>query len=153
VITLVTQFDDPATMPSGATPSGGSSSSSCCCCCVVTAVGASILSGMHVRSIRLSRTVAPPEGLPLGRRYLRPWPEILGFLALSVAVGVIALGVWIAEDLADAVLLGIFVWVLLLYVAYRGASDEHSIRHSVVTLVAVPLVGLVEFFVWLGALS
>ena len=109
---------------------------------------------MHVRSVRLRETGASPAGAPVARRYLRPWPEILGFLALSIAIGVVALGAWVAEGLAGyAVLLGIVVWGLLLYVAYRGARDEHGIRHSVLTLVAAPLVGLVEFSVWLGVLS
>jgi hypothetical protein len=88
------------------------------------------------------------------RRYLRPWPEILGLLALSIALGVVVLGAWLAEGLAGyTILLGIVVWVLLLYVAYRGARDEHGIRHSVLTLVAAVVVGLIEFFVWLAVLS
>ena len=154
MIALVTQFDDPTAMPSGATPSGASSSSSCCCCCIVTAIGASIVSGLHVRSIRLEQAGASPESPPAHPWYLRPWPEILGFLALAIAIGVFSLGTWIDVDAAAYMVVFVFLtWGLLLHLAYRGARDDRSVLHPLLTIAIAFVVALVEFFVWLSAFS
>jgi hypothetical protein len=150
VITFVTQFDDAATRRAGATPSGASSSSSCCCCCIATAVGASVLSGIHVRSVRRYEHGAPPDEVRTRRSYLSMWPEALGFLALAVAIGV----VWLGGSLgAWAVLGGILVWWLLLYVAYRGANDETSAQHALLIVILAALVAFVEAIVWAAILT
>lgn len=154
MITLVTQFDDPATVPSGATPSGGSSSSSCCCCCVVTAVGASTISGLHVRSIRRLEAEAPSDTLPSTRRFLSRGPDILGFLALAIAVGVFALGTWIDASVAGYLAVAcVLLWGVLLYLAYRGARDERSVLHAMLTVGLASVAAVFEFFVWLAAVE
>jgi hypothetical protein len=152
VIALVTQFDDPAAMPSGATPSGASSSSSCCCCCVVTAVGTSIFSGMHVRRIRLEEGEEAPETAP-SRIGFPGWPEILAFLALPLAITLIFLGYAGGLTGAQPILLGVLLWWLLLAVAYRHTRDKSWILHPIATLILAPFIGLFEVVVWLAILS
>jgi hypothetical protein len=138
VIALVTQFDDPAAMPSGATPSGASSSSSCCCCCVVTAVGTSIVSGKMVRSTRLEEAGEPPETASAAHRIRAAWPEILAGFALPLAIGLVILGYAAGLTGAQPILLGALLWWLVLAVPSRYARDEHWILHPIITILVVP---------------
>jgi hypothetical protein len=152
VIKLVTQFDDPETHPTGATPSGASSSSSCCCCCVVTAIGTSVLSGLHIRSVRQWER-EPESASPNVRAPV--WPEVLGFIALALAIGVLVLSLSLAPNhVAGWIVAGsVAVWLAVLYAAYRGARDPHPIGHAFLTLIAAGLAALVEFFIWAAVLA
>jgi hypothetical protein len=148
VIRLVTQFDDPATHPSVATPSGASSSS-CCCCCVATAIGVSVFSTVHIRSRRLQALekgaeVEPPPAAS-------PWPEVLGCFALAIALGLGALLGWAT---GGALLVATpFVWGFLLYAAYRGAGADRRAGYASLTVVCALLVAAIEFAIWLAVLS
>lgn len=114
MIRLVTQFDDAETRASAATPTcGGCSSSCCCCCCVATAISTSAFTAMNLRAhVRELDDEA--------RRGPSPWAEILGALALALAllfgIGLWRLGIggWVALAVPAAwflILLGLYAWV------------------------------------------
>ena len=148
MIALVTQFDHPSRRPSLAAPSGASSSS-CCCCCIATAIGVSIFSAIHVGSIRRRALEAPSEaGRPVAPK---PWPGVLGLFALTLAIAAGVLAAFVEE--AALLFVTPLAWVVLLYLAYRGAGDRARGLHAVLTVVCAVVIGGVEFMVWLAAFS
>jgi hypothetical protein len=148
LIRLVTQFDDPAAGPSVAAPAGASGCCSCCCCCIATAIGVSVFSTIHVRSLRrkaLEHAEEEPKPVP------SPWPEVLGAFAFAIAL---LIGIILGFATGGVLLLTIpLVWGLLLYGAYRGAGDRSSLGHAAATVISGLLIALIEFVIWAAALA
>jgi hypothetical protein len=134
MIRLVTQFDNAETRASAATPTCGGCCC-CCCCCIASVVGSSAYTAMNLRAharVLQDRTGASPS----------PWPEILGALALVLAVAVGAATGATGLGLAGIVM-GAGAWFLLLFGLFSWVGAERPWRPSVgiVVLSAVAFVG------------
>ncbi len=148
MIRLVTQFDHPSARPAAATPS--CCGCSCCCSCVVTLASASIYSAISAQRILRDARRESPERV----HWRSPWPGVVGFFALPLAV----LAVWLGANLTDALVTGglpllVIVWLVLVGLAYSGAGAARPwARASAVVGIGI-VAAFVEFFVWLTAVG
>jgi hypothetical protein len=146
VIRLVTQFDRPSARPAVATPTCCCAGCCCCCSCIVTVAGSSIYTAVNAQSIRRSALQHAPEAV----RWESPFPGLLGFFALPLAVLVMALVVGTSPGSGlEILVLGLGVWVGLATLAYWGAGTPQPWARAVFVILLSTFALVVEFFLWL----
>jgi hypothetical protein len=135
VIRLVTQFDDPETRISVATPTCGACCC-CCCCCIATAVSSSAYTAMNLRAyarVLDERTGKSPS----------PWPELLGALSfvIVVAVGLATAGV----AGGAAIVVPALAWFLILLGLYSWVGSRSPWLPALWTVLITGVALVVEF--------
>jgi hypothetical protein len=134
MIRLVTQFDNAETRASAATPTCGGCCC-CCCCCIATVITTSAYTAMNLRAharVLEDRTATSPS----------PWPEILGALALVLAVAVGAVAGATPLGIAGIVI-GAGAWFLILFGLFSWVGADRPWRPSlgIVVISSVAFVG------------
>ena len=145
MIRLVTQFDQPSTRVTAATPTCCCGGCSCCCCCIVTAIAVSTYSAVSAQGILRRAEQETPERV----RWRSPWPGVVGFFSLTAAIFVIGL-ISAAGGGGDAGALLVIplLWLGLLGFAYWGAGAGRPwLRASAVVAIGCAAL-VVEFFLW-----
>jgi hypothetical protein len=119
MLRLVTQFDDPDTRPSAATPScDGCSSCCCCCCCIASTIVTTAYTAMNLRQTAL-RTEQDAARV----RYVTGcgWASVLLFLAgIGGVVALFAHG----EPATHSLALLMLLWPAALVGLYYAAGER-----------------------------
>ena len=151
MIRLVTQFDSVETRAAAATPTCGGCCCSCCCCCLATAITSSAYTAMNLR-VHARRLKDETGKSP------SPWPEILGFFALPIAVGFWLLvgGGTLGLVGAAVTLVGAAVilsaWFLVLVALYRWVGSRRAWLPALATPLLAGVAAAFEFVLGLALL-
>jgi hypothetical protein len=144
VIRLVSQFDDAETRASAATPTCGGCCC-CCCCCIATAVSSSAYTAMNLRAH--ARELKRETG-----RSRSPWPEIIGGLALPIAI-LLVIGLAQIGLGAGALFIPAVAWFLILLGLYLWVGTEDAWLPALGTVLLSGVAAVIEFVVGAGLVA
>jgi hypothetical protein len=108
----------------------------------VTAVTASIYTAVSAQRIHRESVRRAPERV----RWESPWPGVLGFFALPLAV----VFLFAAADLG-ALIVALAAWFGLVGLAYWGAGAQRPWMRALAVVAVCSLALVLEFFLWLAS--